>query len=114
MHTLSPYALPPSHVHCTLLPSPRECPSESPNGDLAICVLKLNNITKEITVSYIVKTESTPATAAFVESKVSCSRCGEQFEEGQLVRDDLVYCNTGELEAIEHLHDPPCKFKLWG
>ena len=65
-------------------------------------------------MSYAELSESSPVLPSLVESKVSCSRCGEQFEEGQLVRDDLVYCNTGELEAIEHLHDPPCKSKLWG
>lgn len=64
-------------------------------------------------MSYAELSESSPVLPSLVESKVSCSRCGEQFEEGQQVRDNRVYYNTGELKAIELLHDPPCEFRLW-
>ena len=65
-------------------------------------------------MSYAELSESSPVRPTLVESKVSCSRCGEKFEEGQRVRDNLVYYNYGDIKSIEHLHDPPCEFRLWG
>jgi hypothetical protein len=64
-------------------------------------------------MSYAELSDPSPVLPALVESKVSCSRCGEKFELGQQVRDNNVYYNTGELKSIEHLHDPPCEFRLW-
>ena len=63
-------------------------------------------------MSYAELSESSPVLPALVESKVSCSRCGEKFELGQRVRDNLVRYNTGELKSIQHLQDPPCEFRL--
>ena len=63
-------------------------------------------------MSYAELSDPSPVLPSLVESKVWCSRCGEQFELGQRVRDNFVRYNTGELKSIEHLHAPPCEENL--